>query len=119
MRDYRKIKAWQTADELAVKIYETTRQFPKEEMYGLTSQMRRAAVSAAANIAEGSARAHQKEYLQFLFIAKSSARELEYYIHLSNKLGYFKETEFKELEKMSTESIHILFGLIRAVSNQN
>ena len=65
MRDYRKIDAWKLADDLTVAIYQLTRVFPKEELYGLTSQLRRAACSVPANIAEGSARESQKEYLHF------------------------------------------------------
>ncbi len=117
MRDYKKIKAWELADKLTVKIYEATRSYPKEETYGLISQMRRCSVSIPANICEGSARAHQKEYLQYLYIAKSSARELEYYLHLSNKLA-LKSDDYKSLQTLCTETIHVLYGLIQAVSKQ-
>ncbi len=82
-RDFKKILTWQRADDLVVRIYEITQNFPKEELYGLTSQLRRAAVSVPANIVEGSSRGHKREYLQFLYIAKSSLAEVEYYLHLS------------------------------------
>ena len=119
MRDYKKIKAWSLADQLAIKIYEITKKYPKEEMYGLISQMRRAAVSVPANIAEGSARNSHKEYLQFLFIARSSARELDYYAHLSYKLGYIGDLKFRILSDQCSETLRVLFGLIQAVSNDN
>ena len=91
-RDFRKIIAWQKADDLTVEVYHLTKNFPKEELYGLTSQIRRASVSVPANIAEGSTRNHQKEYLQFLFIAKSSLAEVEYYLHLAKRLGYIDKS---------------------------
>jgi four helix bundle protein len=65
MRDYTKIRAWQEADDMTVQVYEATRSFPREELYGLTSQLRRAACSVPANICEGSARESKKDYLHF------------------------------------------------------
>jgi four helix bundle protein len=74
--DYRRSKSWRRADDLAVLIYEVTKLFPGDEAYGLTSQMRRAAVSVAANIAEGSGRRTKKEYLHFLYQARGSLRDV-------------------------------------------
>ena len=102
---------------MALKIYETTRDYPKDEVYGLTSQMRRAAVSIAANIAEGSGRTSQKDYLHFLTIARSSAREVEYYIDLSYKLKYIGELRQRTLSDLCSETHRVLFGLIQAVTN--
>jgi four helix bundle protein len=82
-RPYETSVAWQRADDLVVEVYKVTRSFPKSELYGLTSQMRRAAVSVAASIAEGSARQYMKEYLRFLHIADASLAEVAYYIHLA------------------------------------
>ncbi len=82
-RDFKNIKAWQYADDLAVLAYSKTRSFPKEELYGITSQLRRAVVSVPANIAEGANREHKKEYLHFLYIARGSMAETEYLLHLS------------------------------------
>ena len=82
MRDYTKIEAWKLADDLTVLIYQITKAFPKEELYGLTSQLRRAAASVPANIAEGSARGTNKDYLHFLFIARASLTEAHYFVHL-------------------------------------
>lgn len=114
MRRFRNIVAWQKADDLAVWIYQLTNAFPKSEDYGLTSQMRRAAVSVAANIAEGSARATLKDYVHFLFIAKSSLSELEYYLHLSHRLGYLDSDKYDIQEEAS----RVLYGLIQHVQNQ-
>jgi four helix bundle protein len=83
MRDYTKIEAWRLADDLTVAIYECTRSFPKEEVYGLTSQLRRAAYSVPANIVEGASRASKKDYLHFLYIARGSLSETQYFVHLA------------------------------------
>jgi four helix bundle protein len=111
-RDYTKIKAWQFSDELALLVYKTTKEFPKSEIWGLTSQMRRAAVSVAANIVEGSARRNRKEYLQFLYIAKSSLTELGYYIKFTKACGYLDTVTFEELWMKAQESLRTLHGLI-------
>jgi four helix bundle protein len=118
MRAFRKIIAWQKADDLAVRIYQLTESFSKSEMYGLTSQMRRAAVSAAANIAEGSARPTLKDYTHFLFIAKSSLVEVEYYLHLCQRLGYLDNDEYQEITQLHEEAAKILYGLIQHIQGQ-
>ena len=88
MRDYTKIQAWKLADDLTVSLYEHTRAFPREETYGLTSQLRRASYSVPANIADGSSRESKRDYLHFLYIARGSLSETQYFIHLSKRLGY-------------------------------
>jgi len=88
MRDYTKIEAWRLADDLTVAIYERTRSFPREEIYGLTSQLRRAAYSVPANIVEGTSRESKKDYLHFLYIARGSLSETQYFIHLARRLDY-------------------------------
>jgi four helix bundle protein len=87
MRDYTKIEAWKLADDLTVAIYRMTHSFPKEEAYGLTSQLRRASYSAPANIVEGATRGSKKDYLHFLYIARGSLSETDYFIHLARRLG--------------------------------
>ncbi len=87
MRDHRKLRAFELADEVAVLVYKITRTFPREEIYGLTSQIRRAAVSVPSNIVEGCARESQTEYVRFLEIAFASLRELHYQVNLSRRLG--------------------------------
>ena len=88
MRDYTKIKAFNIADDFVVDIYKHTKCFPKEERYGLTSQIRRAAVSVPSNIAEGASRRHKRDYLHFLYISRGSLAEAGYLLHLSNRLDY-------------------------------
>ena len=111
-RDYTKIKAWQLADELALLVYETTKGFPKSEIWGLTSQMRRSAVSVPGNIVEGSARKTKNEYLQFLYIALSSLTELDYYIKFAKRLGYLGFQGCEELQGKTAENLKVLQGLI-------
>ena len=83
MRDHSRLRAFQLADELTVQVYRATHAFPKEEQFGLTSQMRRAAVSMASNIVEGCARKSEADYLHFLDMAYASAREVEYQVGLA------------------------------------
>ena len=107
------IKAWQKADDLAVDVYETTKSFPRHQLYSLTNQMQRAAVSVAANIAEGSGRRTLADYLRFLYIAKGSLCELEYYIHLAKRLGYLTEQDYQRLDALQDETARVLTGFIR------
>jgi four helix bundle protein len=118
VRDHRKLRAFVLADELVMEIYQATRHFPKEEMRGIVSQMRRAAVSVAANIVEGCARASLKEYINFLCIAFSSLRELGYYIGLSLKLGYLSEDSAVRLNEKHDETARVLSGLIASLRKQ-
>ncbi len=111
-RDYTKIKAWQLADRLALLVYKKTNNFPKSEIWGITSQMRRSAVSVPANIVEGSGRKNKKEYLQFLYIALSSLTELSYYIRFTKEIKYLKMDEYKELFNSCVEVLKTLQGLI-------
>jgi four helix bundle protein len=118
MRDYRNIDAWKLADDLTVAIYEKTRTFPKEELYGLTSQLRRAAYSVPANIAEGSARESQRDYLHFLYIERGSLTESQYFIHLAQKPGYLSRADADFLELQTRPAFACLHGLIRAVERE-
>jgi len=118
MRDYTKIEAWKLADDLPVAIYGQTRGFPKEELYGLTSQLRRAAYSVPANITEGAARESKKDYLHFLYIARGSLNEAPYFVHLASRLGYLPDNEATELAEQSSHAFACLQGLIRAVEKE-
>lgn len=118
MRDYTKIEAWKMADDLAVEVYQATRRFPKEEIYGLTSQLRRSGYSVAANIAEGSARESTKDYLHFLFIARGSLTEAQYFVHLAHRLNYVSETDYKSLTPKIKSAFARLHGLIKAVQDE-
>ena len=115
MRDYTKIAAWQVADDLAVAVYEVTKRFPKEEIYGLTNPIRRCSYSVPANIAEGSARESRKDYLHFLYIARGSLTETQYFVHLAHRLGYLTDDVNEALAKSSKATFARLHGLIKAV----
>jgi four helix bundle protein len=117
-RDFKNIKAWQFADDLAVEIYSVTKSFPKEELYGLTSQLRRAGVSVPTNIAEGASREYKKEYFHFLTVARGSISEVEYLLHLSSRLGYLDNSNYKRLEGLRVEAGRTLYGLIEAVKKE-
>ena len=117
-RDFRKIKAWQYADDLSVLVYSITRDFPKDELYGITSQLRRAVVSVGANIVEGANREHKKEYLHFLYIARASLSETEYLLHLSNRLGYLRDINYKKIDELRIETAKTLYGLINSVKKE-
>jgi four helix bundle protein len=118
MRDYTKIEAWKLADDLTVAVYKITRSFPKEEVYGLTSQLRRASYSVPANIVEGSSRESKKDYLHFLYIARGSLSETQYFIHLGGRLGYLSERETAALHAQTKQTFACLHGLIRAVEKE-
>lgn len=118
MRDYTKIIAWRLADDLAVAVYKVTRLFPREEVYGLTSQLRRAASSVPANIAEGASRLSKKEYLQFLYIARGSSSETHYFIHLSHRLGYLESPAYDEVNELAETVGRTLTGLIKCVEKE-
>jgi four helix bundle protein len=118
LRDYTKIDAWRLADDLAVHIYECTRGFPREEVYGLTSQMRRAAYSVPANIAEGSSRESKRDYLHFLYIARGSLSEAQYFIHLACRLRYLNELAAEELSAQTRTAFACLHGLVKAVEKE-
>jgi four helix bundle protein len=119
MRDYTKIHAWKLADDLAVAIYECSRSFPKEELYGLTSQLRRAGYSVPANISEGSSRESQKDYLHFLYIARGSLSEVQYFIHLARRLGFVSEVADGNLARQIKATFACLHGLIKAVGSES
>jgi four helix bundle protein len=114
---YRDIKVWQRAIELVVDIYSCTRGFPKEEMYGLVSQLRRAAVSIPSNIAEGKGRRTDKEFLQFLHHARGSVFEVETQLAIAALLGYIQETEARHLGNSAGEIARMLSGLIIAIGS--
>lgn len=114
MRDYRKLKAFELADELALLVYRETVGFPREEVYGLTSQIRRAAVSIPSNIVEGCARNTEKDYIHFLNTAYGSAKEVEYQASIARRLGYL---ETNKLEEDAAEVARVLNALINALRN--
>jgi len=118
MRNYTKIEAWKLADDLTVAVYEQTRSFPREEVYGLTSQLRRASYSVPANIVEGSSRDTKKDYLHFLYIARGSLSETQYFIHLAGRLGYLPSKEVDALQSQTKLVFGCLHGLVQAVEKE-
>ncbi|MFA4967480.1 MAG: four helix bundle protein [Candidatus Margulisiibacteriota bacterium] len=117
-RDYRKIDAYNLSNDLVVAVYNTTKSFPKTEMFGLISQMRRAAVSIPSNIAEGAVRNSKKDYLRFLYMAMGSLAELECQIGLSNRLAFFNNEDHYRLMDIHHKVGGKLFRLIQAVETE-
>ena len=114
-RAHHNLEAWQQALKLVKTIYSATSTFPKSELYGLTSQMRRAAVSIPSNIAEGSARNTTPEFLRFLYIARGSLAELETQLLIARDLGYLKDAEAPKNELYQVTAL--LDGLIKSLKN--
>jgi four helix bundle protein len=117
MRDHTKLRAFELADEIALLVYQVTSGFPKAELYGLTSQMRRAAVSVPSNIVEGCSRDSQADYLRFLYMAFGSLRELHYQMNLSKRLGFLNNHDSSLIEAKLVETEKVLNGLILALRN--
>ena len=109
--------AWQKSYQLALEIYKMTNNFPRNELYGLISQIRRAVVSISANIAEGYERNYRKEYIQFLMIAKGSLGETETYLLFSKDLGYISKEEHDFLDEKRAEVAKLLKGLINSLNS--
>jgi len=116
MTTHKDLNVWKKSMNLVVLIYKLTGQFPKEELFGLASQMRRASVSIPSNIAEGHGRNSEKELIRFLYISLGSASELETQLLLSYKLGFLNEDSFNHLNDNNNEVIKMLTSLIRSKS---
>ena len=116
MTTHKDLNVWKKSMNLVVLIYKLTGQFPKEELFGLASQMRRASVSIPSNIAEGHGRNSEKELIRFLYISLGSASELETQLLLSYKLGFLNEDSFNHLNDNNNEIIKMLSSLIRSKS---
>jgi len=115
-QDYRELKVWQKAVELTILIYKMTRSFPKSEMYGLTSQMRRASISVASNIAEGRGRINAGEFRQFLGVARGSTCELLTQIHVARALEFGSGRALSEAELLSNEVSKMLLSFIQTLT---
>ncbi len=115
MRDYSKLDAFKLADDVVLLIYQVTKTFPKEELYGLTAQIRRAAISVPSNIVEGCARESQQEYIRFLGIAYASLREAGYQLSLAKRLGYLSEEDFLKCHSKTVEAEKVLYSLKRSL----
>jgi four helix bundle protein len=114
-RPHKKLKVWQKAIDLVVKIYDVTEKFPKKEDFGLVAQLRRAAVSVPSNIAEGLTRKSSKDKLHFLNIAQASLSEIDTQLEISIRLGYLNREEFESTEAELTEIQMMLSGLSRSI----
>ena len=115
MKNYKELDVWKKSVGLALTIYNVTNSFPTSEKFGLTSQLRRAATSVAANIAQGWGRCTTKEYVQFLLIARGSLMELETHAVISRGLDYLSEVKKADLQKQIEEIGRMLNGLIQAL----
>ncbi|MCP5007675.1 MAG: four helix bundle protein [Planctomycetes bacterium] len=113
---YKDLKVWQKADELAFEIYKVTKKFPKDELYGLTSQVRRAALSIPTNIVEGNARKGDKELSRFINIAIGSMTETEYLMDFAKRLGYLSETDYIRIENIRAEVGKLLWNFYKKVT---
>ena len=119
MQDFKKLRVWEKSHRLALLIYHATRSFPQEERYGLTSQLRRAASSIPANIAEGCGRASNAELGRFFQVAMGSASELEYHLLLVRDLNLLNEPDHKRLTVQVTEVKRMLTALIRKLKTDD
>ena len=113
---YKNLKVWQKADELAFEVYKITKHFPKDEIYGLTSQLRRAALSVPTNIVEGYSRKGDKELARFLSISIGSLAETEYLLNFSKRLGHINEHDFKNIETLRDEVGKLLWSFYKKVA---
>ena len=112
MRDFRKLKVWERSHQLTLTLYRATRSFPSDELYGLRAQIRRAASSIGANLAEGCGRRGDREFGRFLYIALGSASELEYHLILATDLGYLEVGGGAQLNQEVIEVKRMISGLL-------
>ena len=120
MQSFEKLEIWKESINLATEIYEITKKFPKNEAYGLTSQIQRAAVSIPSNIAEGSSRQYKKEFINFLYISKGSLSELLTQLKISEKIRYINKEQYEQLKTTIYNLIRKINGLIKSLkTNEN
>jgi four helix bundle protein len=115
---FERFKAWQASDELVVAVYRASETFPRSELYGLTSQLRRAAFSAAANIAEGSAKRGRREFRRYLDISLGSLSEVAYTLLLCRKLGFLSAEHWTQLDRLHAQASRLTWGLYAAVAKR-
>ncbi len=119
MQDFRKLKMWEKAHQLTLAVYRVTAKFPKDEMYGLTSQIRRAAASIPTNMAEGCGRDTEPEFNRFMQIAMGSACETEYHLLLAKDLGYLGDVDYQKMNGQIGEIKRMLSTLIVKIKNHD
>lgn len=115
MRDFKKLQVWQKSHRLTLEIYQATKTFPREELYGLTGQIRRAASSVPANLAEGCGRSTETELARFCDIASGSSSETVYHLLLAHDLGYLSKEQFTTLDAKANEVKRMLNSFTQAV----
>jgi len=113
IRNFRDLEVWKLGKEIVLGIYRATALFPKDEVYGLTAQMRRASVSIPSNVAEGFNRVHNKEYRQFLYVALGSCAELETQVEIAGDLGYLDQMEYRRSVEQLDHETRMLRNLIK------
>ena len=116
MRNFKQLKVWEKAHSLVLEIYRTTHQFPTEERFGLTSQLRRAAASVPSNIAEGCGREGERELSRFVSIAAGSASEVEYQLLLARDLGYLNNEQHQALDRYVNEVKRMLVSFLQKLT---
>jgi four helix bundle protein len=119
MKNYKELDAWQIATDLVIEVYKVTNNYPKEEMYALTSQTKRASVSIAANIAEGVGRQYKRDTLQFLHISRGSLYELETLLVIALRLQFISHQESDNLNSIVEKNLQVLNGLINYYERSN
>jgi four helix bundle protein len=119
MATHKDLIVWKKGIELVKMVYQMSQSYPKEELFGLTSQIRRCAVSIPSNIAEGCARHSDKELIQFLYIALGSSSELETQLIISKELSFLSVNDFESLYSLNNEIIRLLSALIRQIKNKS
>lgn len=119
MRNPKSLKVFDLADRLAIAVYRVTKDFPKDEWFGLRSQIRRAAVSVPSNIVEGCSRSSEADYLHFLDIAYGSSMELEYQLSLAYRLDYLDAADYEEVHDLAVQTSKALAGLIRSLRGRS
>ena len=119
IRNFYDLDAWKEGHQLVLRIYKTTKDFPKEERYGIISQIRRAASSITANIAEGFARYHFKDKVRFYYQARGSVAEVQNFLLLTKDLGFIDSKEWRELGEEAKRVEKLVNGLIKSIENQN
>ena len=117
MKDFRDLIVWEKSHSLTLELYRVTERFPKHELYGLTSQIRRCSASMGANIAEGCGKRSNNEFQRYLQIASGSASELDYHLLLSRDLGFLLDAEYQVLRKSLTEIRKMLTSLLRKIES--
>ncbi len=118
MKDFRDLKVWERAHQLTLRVYKVSAHFPREELFGLISQMRRCSASIGANIAEGCGKCGNNEFQRFLQIASGSASELEYHLLLARDLHFLTETEYRELNEELSTLRRMLTSLLQKIETE-